>query len=80
MPASRVATMEDEPAAQVDQAREQKRKIEPGIEWPGAEESVERRAHRSARGRRRPGGWPEGRRLTRNSTRAVISAGFNCLP
>ena len=28
----------------------------------------------------RAGSWPCGRRLTRNSTRAVISAGFICLP
>ena len=85
VPAPGVAAAEHEPAAQVDAGREQQRGQEPGVERPGAQEGVERGAHgysfsssRVAAGR--AGGCPAGRRLARNSTRAVISAGLICLP
>src|SRR5262249_6684372 len=76
---------EHEPAAQIDAGREQQCGQEPGVEQPGAQGRIERGTHGYClppvgRVAGSAGGAPRGRRFSRNSTRAVISAGLICLP
>src|SRR5262249_10584924 len=76
---------QSEPAAQVDAGGDQEHAQEPGVQRPGAQAGVKREAHgywfssfRVAASR--AGRAPSGRRFSKNSTRAVISAGLSCLP
>src|SRR5690348_14814440 len=85
MPPPAVAVAEDEPAAQVDPCSHKQRDEKPGVKSPGSQEAFESWAHgycfssfRALAGR--APGTPFGRRFSRNSIRAVISAGLICLP
>src|SRR5262249_17523595 len=84
-PARGVPAGQDEPAAQVDRGGQGERNEQRGVERPGAQEGVERRAHGCGCRATEPvagsaGGCPCGRRLVRNSARTAISAAFICLP
>src|SRR5262249_19564401 len=79
------AAMKEEPTTQVDDGRDDQRAQEPGVERPGAQAGVKRWAHGySLSSVRVLAGWagsaPAGRRFSRKSTSAVISAGLTWLP